>query len=200
MFSSLANYVSGAWWSYPLLFALAYGDVLLPILPSETAVITAGVLASGGEMSLPLVIVVAAVGAVGGDNTVYLLGRYLGEPIRRRFFSGEKSQERLRWAEGQLAERGGELILIGRFVPGGRTAVTFGCGTLGMRWRRFIVFDVIAGVVWASYAALLGYFGGKAFENAPWKGLLLAFGIALAVSGCVELVRWFLRRRRRSAA
>lgn len=196
MFSTLANHVSGAWWSYPLLFALAYGDVLLPILPSETAVITAGVLASAGDMYLGLVIVVAAAGAIAGDNTMYLVGRYAGVPIRRRFFSGEKSRERLRWAEGQLAERGGELIVIGRFIPGGRTAVTFVSGSLEMRWRRFIVFDAIAGVVWASYAALLGYFGGKAFEKAPWKGLLLAFGIALAVTGSVEAVRWFLRRRR----
>jgi membrane protein DedA with SNARE-associated domain len=54
---------------------------------------------------------------------------------------------------------------------------------------------VIAGVVWAAYAALLGYFGGKAFEHAPWKGLLLAFGIALAVTVAVEVVRWFRRRR-----
>jgi membrane protein DedA with SNARE-associated domain len=63
-----------------------------------------------------------------------------------------------------------------------------------MPWRRFIVFDVIAGVVWASYAALLGYFGGKAFEHQPWKGLLLAFGIALAVTAVVEGVRWLRRR------
>ena len=197
--SALANQVSGAWWSYLLVFALAYGDVLLPILPSETAVITAGVLASTGDIYLSLAIVAAAAGAIAGDNTVYLIGRYAGVPIRRRFFSGEKSQERLRWAEGQLAERGGELIVIARFIPGGRTAVTFVSGTLEMRWRRFIVFDVIAGVVWASYAALLGYFGGKAFEKAPWKGLLLAFGIALAVTGSVEAVRWYLRRRRRAA-
>ena len=74
--------------------------------------------------------------------------------------------------------------------------VSFASGWLAMTWRRFIVFDVVAGFVWASYAALLGYFGGKAFENAPWKGLLLAFGIALAVTGGVELTRWLRGRTR----
>jgi membrane-associated protein len=198
VFSQLADYVSGAWWSYPLVFALAYADVLLPILPSETAVITGGVLASSGDMLLPLLILAGAAGAIAGDNTVYLLGRYLERPIRRRFFSGERAEARLRWAERQVTERGGELIVVGRFIPGGRTAVTFVSGGLQMQWRRFIVFDVVAGIVWATYASLLGYFGGRAFERQPWKGLLLAFGIALAVTGAVEGIRWVLRRRRAS--
>jgi membrane-associated protein len=193
--NQLANEVSGAWWSYALVFGLAYLDVLLPIVPSETAMITGGVLASAGDMHLSLLILFGAAGAVAGDNTAYLLGRYFEDPLRRRFFSGEKARKRVGWAERQVTERGGELILIARFIPGGRTVVTFASGWLRMPWRKFIVFDVIAGSVWASYTALLGYFGGKAFEHQPWKGLLLAFGIALAVTGTVELVRWLLRRR-----
>ena len=77
--------------------------------------------------------------------------------------------------------------MIARFIPGGRTAVTLSAGTLEYPWRKFILFDSIAGLIWGVYAAALGYFGGKAFENAPWKGLLLAFAIALAVTGSVEL-------------
>lgn len=195
MLNELANYVSGAWWSYPLVFALAYTDVLLPIVPSETAVITGGVLASSDDMHLSLLIVAGALGAIAGDNTAYLLGRYFEEPLKRRFFSEGKGRERARWAERQVSERGGLLIVVGRFIPGGRTVVSFSSGWLEMPWRRFIAFDVAAGFIWSSYAALLGYFGGKAFERDPWKGLLLAFGSALAVTGLVELVRWIRRRR-----
>ncbi len=66
--------------------------------------------------------------------------------------------------------------MIARFIPGGRTAVTFASGyTQGMPWRRFIVADVIAGLIWGTYAAMLGYVGGKQFEEEPWKGLLLGF-------------------------
>ena len=68
-----------------------------------------------------------------------------------------------------------------------------------MPWRRFAIFDAIAGIVWASYAALLGYVGGKQFEEAPWKGLLLALTIAFSVAGAIELVRWLMRRRKAAA-
>jgi membrane-associated protein len=189
------DWVSGSPWTYGALFLLAALDVLIPLVPSEASVITAGVLASSGDLILPLVILVAASGAVVGDNASYWIGRLAGPWVARRLFSGERSKERLDWAKQNLEERGGYLIVVGRFIPGGRTAVTFASGLLGMRWRRFIAFDVTAGLVWASYAALLGYFGGKTFERDPWKGLVLAFVLAFGVVVIVETVRWLRRRR-----
>jgi membrane protein DedA with SNARE-associated domain len=85
-------------------------------------------------------------------------------------------------------------VITGRFIPGGRLVVTFSAGGLGFPWRRFIVFDAIAGTLWATYAALLGYFGGSTFEHSTWKALVLAFGIAAAITGAIELVRWLRRR------
>ena len=91
-------------------------------------------------------------------------------------------------------------MVIPRFIPGGSTVVTLTAGTLHYPWRRFVAFDALAALIWALYAALLGYVGGRAFEDAPWKGLLLALGIAFAVAGGVEFVRWALKRRRLAAA
>jgi membrane protein DedA with SNARE-associated domain len=194
MFDRLTELVSGAWWSYLVLFAVSYLDAIVPIVPSETLVVTAGVLSSSGDMHLPLVILFAATGAFLGDNTAYLIGRHYGEPIKRRFFSSDKAKKRLAWADHQLEERGGEIIVVARFIPGGRTAVTLSAGGLKMPWKRFATFDAIAVTVWASYAALLGYVGGKRFEDAPWKGLVVALSLAFAVAGGVELVRWLMRR------
>ena len=196
-FTQLVADASG--WAYAILFVLAFLDAIIPIVPSETSVITAGVVASQGDLNLMLVVLFAAVGAIAGDNTAYFLGWRFGRRINDRFFTSEKAKRRVAWAHRQVEERGGELIVIARFIPGGRTAVTLSAGTLEYPWRKFILFDSIAGFVWALYAALLGYFGGKAFENAPWKGLLLAFAIALAVTGTIELVRWYLKRRQASA-
>ena len=193
MFQSLTDYVSGSPWTYAFLFGVAALDVVFPLVPSETSVILAGVIASTGDLVLFAVILVAAAGAILGDNTAYVIGRTVGHRLVNRFFSGER-RKRIDWAEQQIEERGGYLILVGRFIPGGRTAVTLACGLLEMRWRRFIAFDVAAGLMWASYAALLGYFGGKAFEEQPWKGFVVAFVVALAITGAIELYRWLRKR------
>ena len=199
MFGNLTELVADAsGWAYTIVFLLAFLDVFLPVVPSETAVVTAGVVAGAGDLSLAIVIVAAATGAFLGDNTSYLVGRRYGHRATDRFFGKGKGPERLDWAERQLNERGGELIVVGRFIPGGRTLVTLSAGTLHYPWGRFAFFDAVAAIGWALYASILGYVGGHAFERAPWKGLLLALGIAFAVTGSIELVRWVLRRRRQT--
>jgi membrane protein DedA with SNARE-associated domain len=195
-FTDLVANASG--WAYAILFALALLDALIPIVPSETSVITAGVVASQGDLNIMLVILFAAAGAFAGDNISYFLGDRYGRRINDRFFTSDKAQKRIGWGQRQVEERGGELIVIARFIPAGRTVVTLSAGTLGYPWRRFVLFDAIAASIWALYAALLGYVGGHAFEEQPWKGLLLAFAIALAVTGGVELFRWWKRRRQSS--
>ncbi len=195
LLDSLLDSIGTSNWTLAIVFALAAIDAFFPLVPSETALITAAV-ASSTEGGHPIwqIILVAAAGAILGDNISYALGRTIGEPLAERYFKGDRRRH-LDWAEQAIAERGGYLIVIGRFIPGGRTAITFACGTLEMPWRRFIRWDVLAGVLWACYAGLLGYFGGKTFEEEKWKGLLLAFVIAFGVAATVELVRWYRKRR-----
>ena len=193
MFESFKEYVSDSVWTYPYLFGVSALDVIFPLVPSETSVILAGVLAGTGDLNIFAVILVAAGGAVLGDNTSYWIGRTAGPLIVQRFFMG-KRKRRLDWAETQIEERGPYLIVVGRFIPGGRTAITLSAGLLEMSWKKFIVFDVAAGLCWATYAALLGYFGGRVFEEEPLKGFLIAFAIALAVTGSVEVYRWMRKR------
>jgi membrane-associated protein len=199
MFDQFTDLVADAsGWAYLVIFVLAVVDVILPIVPSETAVITAGVVASGGDLLLPIVLVVAALGAFAGDNLAYAIGATYGRRPNNRLTRSEKAQRRVAWAKRQLDERGGELIAVARFIPAGRTAVTVSAGLTSFPWRRFAVFDAIAAVLWAAYASLLGYWGGRAFEKQAWKGLLLALGVAFAVTLLVEGVRWAIKRRRAS--
>ncbi len=200
MFHSLVTLVSDAWWTYPLVFGVAMVDAFFPLVPGETVAITSGVLAGSGRLSLPLCIVAASAGAFAGDNVSYGLGAWLGEHTVKRLIRGKKSQRGFEWAERMLEERGTYLIVVARFIPGGRTAATFSAGYVqSFTWRRFVRADLLAALIWGSYTVLLGYLGGKAFEDHPWKGLLLAFGIAIAITGGIEVVR-HLRQLREPAA
>ena len=165
-------------------------------MPSEATAIAAGVVAGTGGLRVELVILAAALGAIAGDNICFTGGHFLGERLNQRFFQGEKSKKRVLWARKTLEERGGYIIVVARFIPGGRTVTTFTAGFVdGMPWRRFIRYDTIAGAIWGTYTVMLGYIGGKSFEEEPWKGLILAFVVALAVTVLVEVVRHIRRRR-----
>ena len=199
MCAQMVDWISGSNWSYAAVFGVAVIDAFFPVVPSESMVIIAGVLAGAGDLSLPLVILAAWAGAVAGDNISYGIGKWAGEHTVRRLFKHEKAHRGFDWAEQQLEERGSYIIVIARFIPFGRTAVTFTAGyTRGLPWHRFFRYDVIAGGLWATYAAMLGYIGGKQFEEQPWKGVLLGLGIAFAVAFTVEWVRH--RRSKRPAA
>ncbi len=193
---SLIDLLTGSLWTYPILLGICAGDAVFPILPSETAVIVCGLQAARGELSLGWVIAFAAAGAFVGDNTSYAGGRWIGHPLVKRFFSGERSQERLDWAKRFLKQRGSYVLIVARFVPGGRTATTFTSGLVNLRWpTRFAPYIFVAAILWALYGALLGYLGGRAFRDQPILALLFALGLAGLVAGAAELVRWLRRRR-----
>ncbi len=116
-FDSLQNLVSDSPWTYLLVFGLAAGDVLFPVLPSETVVILAGVLAGTGHLQIGLVFVAAALGAFTGDNICYWVGRTAGTRLAERLLTEER-QAQIARAQVQIDERGGYFIVLGRFVPG----------------------------------------------------------------------------------
>lgn len=198
-FNQISDWVSGSSWSYFVIFSVAAIDAFFPLVPSETVLVLGGSFAASGDLNLLLVILAGAAGAVLGDNISYGIGFWVGEHTVKRWFRSATWQRRLEWAERTLDERGAYIIIIARFVPGGRTAVTFSAGYIPtFPWRRFIVYDIAAGAIWATYAALLGYFGGKTFENHPLWGVALALGLALTLGLVIEVVRHALARRHRA--
>lgn len=198
-FDALLDLVSASPWTYAVILAVAALDALVPLVPSETTVISAGVLAGAGDLQLGFVIVAGAAGAYAGDTSAFTLGRRFGPRLERRVFRGESGGRRRVWAERALERHGGPLIFGARFVPGGRTATTVTAGLLRMRWLRFLAFAGAAGVAWASYASLVGYLGGRAFEDNVLWGLLVGFGVAGATYVVVEVVRRARARLQRAA-
>jgi membrane protein DedA with SNARE-associated domain len=176
--------------SYAIAVVIPALDAIFPVLPSETAVIALGVATAGStDPRIALLVACAAAGAFLGDNLSYLIGRRFGPWAERRFFATDKGARSRAWAERSLRRFGMQLIIVCRFIPGGRTAVTLTCGLIGYPRRRFVTATAIAAVIWALYAFFIGRLGGKAFEDKPWAGFLAAFGGTVVISVLIEATR-----------
>jgi membrane-associated protein len=176
LIDSLAALVTDSPITYLAILFMAALDVVAPILPAEATVTAAAVLAGQGRLNVLWIMIAAGVGAFIGDNVAYWIGRAAGRPLVKRVLRGNTRQ--LAAVEEQFHRRGGTFVIVGRFVPGGRTAVAIGAGVLHFSWPRFIVFDAIAAVIWAFQAALPGYIGGSLIHDRPW--LAMAFGFVLS--------------------
>lgn len=186
---SVGDLAELATWAYLVIFGVAAGDAVLPVLPGETMVILGGVLAQRGDLSLWLVVLAGAAGATVGDNVSYQLGRAANRRGTRPEEMTGRIGRALLWAEAALETRGSSMIVLARFIPGGRTAITFTAGYVRYGRARFVGSTLFAGVVWALYASLIGYLGGEVFEERWWAALALGLAISFAVTGLIELVR-----------
>lgn len=179
--------------AYAALGALVGGESAGLPLPGETSLLASAVLASQGRLALPLVIVVGASAAIAGDNAGYLLGRRGGRRLLARPGRWEGRRRGL-LVRGEVffARHGGKAVFLARWAPGLRVAGAWLAGAGRMRWSRFLLWNALGGVTWATTVALAGYFLGTA-ASAVVGGAGVALLAVLAVAMAAAL---FIRRRR----
>ncbi|MGB0115140.1 MAG: DedA family protein [Ilumatobacteraceae bacterium] len=185
---------SSNWWFLLIIFAVALLDSILPIVPGETTVIAGGVAAGAGNQQLALVILAGALGAFLGDNLAYTIGRRFRPRLETWAKRKEQRLVRFEQAHTQIRKRGGPLLITARFIPGGRTLLTVSSGLTEQPRAWFAAWVAVAGVIWATYAAVLGYIFGQAFEDDHSLAFWLAFGTALGLTALVEIIRWIRER------
>jgi membrane protein DedA with SNARE-associated domain len=164
-------------------------------VPGETALVTAGVLAAGGRFNIVEVIAVAALGAVVGDSIGFWIARTGGKraigkiPVIR-----DTLPKLLPRGERFFEKHGPKAVVIGRFVAGLRVTVAWLAGLSGMPWPRFVFYNAIGGILWATTFGLVAYYFGSAVLNAIEKYGLIAVGVIIALG----IIGFFgLRRFRR---
>jgi membrane protein DedA with SNARE-associated domain len=181
---------------YPLLFLLVMGESSGVPVPGETALIAAAVLAAGGKLQIELVIALAALGAIVGDNIGYLIGHKGGRWVLERPGRFHRRRvETLRMGEAFFERHGPKAVFFGRFVLGLRVWASWLAGATHMRWRSFLFWNALGGVCWATAVGLVAYFLGRSASHA-----IEAFGIygLIAVSvAAIGAVLAHLRHRRR---
>ena len=186
-------------WTYALVGGLAFletGAFIGLVAPGETAIVLGGVVAAQGEISLPLVLLVAWLAAAAGDYTSFLMGRRLGQPfIHTRGPSLGVTPPRLERVDRFYASHGAKAILIGRFIGLVRAVSPFLAGASGLRTRAFLPWSLLGTAVWASAYTLAGYAFHRSFASATHVLTYAALGLAV-----VAAVVLALRARRPASA
>jgi len=175
-------------WVYLVVFAVCVIDGFFPPVPSETVVVGAATISvATGEPHLLLLIGVAAVGAIVGDNIAYQFGRVLGT-TRFRWMRTRRVTAAVDWARGGLDRRGALLIFTARYIPVGRIAVNMTAGATAYPLRRFLPLSIAAGITWAAYSALFGIVAGQWLHDQPLLAIVLAIAVAALVGAVVDAV------------
>jgi membrane-associated protein len=179
---------------YPLLFLLVMAESSGVPIPGETSLIAAAVLASQGKLRIELVVPLAALAAIAGDNVGYAIGRKGGRWLLERpgAFARQR-REVLRVGEPFFEVHGPKAVFFGRFVLGLRVWASWLAGATRMRWPVFLVWNALGGVCWASAIGLLAYFLGHSAG-----GALEAFGVYGLVAVVVAVLGALLLHRRHS--
>lgn len=194
---SLAALIDVAGVGLPLLFVLIAVETMGVPVPGETALITAGILASRGKLSIEAVIAVAAVAAILGDNVGFAIGRRYGRRILTAAGPFERHRRRvIEVAEPFFDRHGPKAVFLGRWVSGLRITAAWMAGAGRMRWPTFLAYNAAGGIGWAASIGLLAYVAGDTAERIVRTAGIA--GLAAAVVAAA-VVWWILRRRRRHA-
>lgn len=154
---------------YIILFLVIFietGLVIMPFLPGDSLLFTAGLFARLGYLNLSYLLLLLFAAAVLGDNINYWLGRKVGLRVLQMKFRGRKivKEEYLTKTHTFFDKYGPKTIILARFVPIVRTFTPFVAGIAEMNYKKFLSFDVLGGIIWIGSLTLAGYFLGEI----PW--------------------------------
>jgi membrane-associated protein len=181
---------------YPIIgvAVLAERSILIGlVVPGDVVIALGGVYAARGRLDLAWVMAIAFVAAVCGESTGFWLGRRFGMRLIRRLPFLNRLEHGLHDVEGHFARHGGKTVAIGRYATAAGAMIPFVAGMAGMRYRRFLLFDVPAVLVWAIGITLVGYLFGENLDLV--ETILSRFGWAI-LGLLVAFVAWRVLRAR----
>jgi membrane protein DedA with SNARE-associated domain len=182
---------------WAIFFGVMLENAGVPV-PGETILLIAGYFASTGKFNIALVMLIAATGAIIGDNIGFAIGHHVGRNVLLRvgrfFFLTPK---RFKYMEGYFERHGNKTILVARFITGLRVFAALLAGASKMPWKVFFVFNVAGAVLWSVVITTLGYLFGQSLPLLiKWVG---RSGTILLISAIViGIVVWRVRKHRKS--
>jgi membrane protein DedA with SNARE-associated domain len=178
---------------YPVLFGGVLLGSVVPVVPTGAVVgAAAAVAVTTDHLALPLVVLLAALGAFAGDVLTFSICRF-GGPTAVRWVARGQHADRIEEVREQFRRHGWQIVVVGRLLPAGRIPVLLAAGALAYPWRRLLPASLVAGLVWAGAYALLGVLSGGIFDS-PLVATLLATVLVLLVGVVLNLVSAHRRR------
>ena len=179
-------------WTYLFLFAIIFvetGLVIMPFLPGDSLLFAAGAVSATTSLNPVLLWVLLAIAAIIGDTVNYWIGHYVGP----RVFSGNVrwlKKEHLLRTQAFYEKHGGKTIFLARFIPIIRTFAPFVAGIGKMRYRYFITYNFVGGIIWTSLFLAMGYFfGNLPFVRDNFSAVIFAIIIISVLPAIFEYVK-----------
>ncbi|HEY5442140.1 MAG TPA: DedA family protein [Candidatus Saccharimonadales bacterium] len=169
-----------------LIAALIFGESGMFIgffFPGDTLLLTAGVFAGQGKLSLAAIFVVVSLAAIAGDNVGYHIGKRYGRQLFRKPDGVVFRQEYIQRAEAFYEKYGSKTMLVAHFVPVVRTFAPAVAGVARMNYKEFFIFDAIGDIAWAVILTLIGYWFGTKIPNVDHYILLAVAAVVLITLG-----------------
>jgi membrane-associated protein len=183
-------------WLYAVLFLIIFAEtglVVFPFLPGDSILFISGTVVATADLNVHVLVAVLAAAAILGDTVNYSIGHYIGPKVFDRPDSRWFRQEHLRRTQRFYDKYGGLTIIIGRFVPIIRTFAPFLAGVAGMRYPRFLSYNVVGAFLWIASLIYAGYL----FGNIPWvKQNLTLIVLGIVVVSLLPAITTFVRERR----
>ncbi len=190
---------------YGLVALLVFGETALFVgfvLPGETTVIVAGVVASQGSINIGALCVLVVISSIVGDSVGYAIGHHYGDRLLSLKVL-QKHREELDGALAGMQRRGPIYVFFGRFTAFLRAVMPGLAGISRMHYRRFLIANAAGGLIWGVAFSLFGYFGGsqlpKIERYSGWASVAIVATIVFTIVG-FDIVRRRARRRRRESA
>jgi membrane-associated protein len=173
-----SNYGAAVYWILFIVIFIETGLVIMPFLPGDSLLFTAGLFARLGYLNMAFLVLLLFVAAVIGDNTNYWIGRKIGLRVLHLKLRGKNivKQEYLDKTHSFFEKYGPKTIIMARFVPIVRTFSPFVAGVAEMNYRKFLSFDLLGGAIWILSLTFAGYFLGH-FEWIRKHIEMVALGI-----------------------
>ena len=182
---------------YVVLAAIIFcetGLVVMPFLPGDTLLFIAGAFCATGAMDIWLLMGLLTVCAIAGDTLNYSIGKAIGKKVFTRNYRW-LDKKSLMVTHEFFEKHGGKTIIIARFVPIVRTFAPFVAGVSEMNYGRFLLFNVVGGLLWVVGLVVAGYFFGNIPIIRDHLNTIVLLGIAAAIVPLILGGMWKLYKK-----